>query len=209
MHSKNVVDLWFPFTGRSLPADHGYALYSALCGALPELHGADWWGLHTVRGRRDGKGAILFGRHARFGMRIFVGELTRVVPLSGAELDVGGHSLCLRAPSVTPVVAHSAISARIVTIKGYMEPESFGPAVALQLAMRDIEAGIEVGARKIVNIAGHKVVGFSLRLTGLTGEQALALMEEGLGGRRRLGCGLLVPSRRELGEKLLTLSSGR
>jgi CRISPR-associated endonuclease/helicase Cas3 len=34
------VDLAFRLTGRKVPVDHGYALYSAMSRLLPELHGA-------------------------------------------------------------------------------------------------------------------------------------------------------------------------
>jgi CRISPR-associated endonuclease/helicase Cas3 len=192
--------------GRTLPADHGYALYSALCGAVPELHEARWWGLHTVRGKRDGQGAILIGRHARLGLRLPANRITQVLPLAGETIEVGGHPLRLHAPLVSPLVSHCALSARAVTVKGYMEPEPFAEVVAQQLGQRGIRATIEVGSRKVVQIAGRKVVGFSLRLTGLTETQALPLMENGLGGRRRFGCGLMMPSRRALGETTLTLS---
>ena len=33
-----------------------------------------------------------------------------------------------------------------------------------------------------------RVVGFALRVNGLTAEESIRLQEEGLGGRRRMGC---------------------
>lgn len=36
------VNVRFPLQGRQLPADHGYALHSALTRHLPALHGASW-----------------------------------------------------------------------------------------------------------------------------------------------------------------------
>jgi hypothetical protein len=33
-----MVELHFPVLGPSLPVDHGYALYSALCRVLPAMH---------------------------------------------------------------------------------------------------------------------------------------------------------------------------
>ncbi len=36
------VNVHFPAEGRQLPADHGYALYSAITRRLPTLHSASW-----------------------------------------------------------------------------------------------------------------------------------------------------------------------
>jgi CRISPR-associated protein Cas6 len=36
------------------------------------------------------------------------------------------------------------------------------------------------------------VVGYALRVNGLTEEGSIRLQEEGLGGRRRMGCGIFV-----------------
>jgi hypothetical protein len=34
-----VIDLAFVLVGRTVPMDHGYALFSALCRVVPALHG--------------------------------------------------------------------------------------------------------------------------------------------------------------------------
>jgi hypothetical protein len=49
-----------------------------------------------------------------------------------------------------------------------------------------------------VAIDDRKVVGFSLRVTGLTPEQSIKVQEQGIGGRRRMGCGLFRRSEKEL-----------
>jgi CRISPR-associated protein Cas6 len=46
-----------------------------------------------------------------------------------------------------------------------------------------------------MRIKDKKLVGYALRVTGLTAEESIRLEEEGLGGRRRMGCGVLVPFR--------------
>jgi hypothetical protein len=62
-----MVDLWFPLVGRTLPSDHGYGLYGALCRMVPELHEATDWGLHTLRGQPLGPGVIGLSRNPQLG----------------------------------------------------------------------------------------------------------------------------------------------
>ena len=37
------------------------------------------------------------------------------------------------------------------------------------------------------------MVAYSLHVVGLTAEESVLLQEEGLGGRRRMGCGVFTP----------------
>jgi len=95
----------------------------------------------------------------------------------------------------------------MVTIKDSTELEPFKDAVGRQLAELSItNETVEVGSRKIVTIDSYKIVGFSLRVTGLSPRYSIKLQEEGLGGRRRMGCGIfrrsvqmLAPDRRPIG----------
>src|SRR5262245_20107476 len=50
MTQPTHVDLAFPAYGTTLARDHGYALYSALSCAVPELHGATWLAVHGIDG---------------------------------------------------------------------------------------------------------------------------------------------------------------
>ena len=196
-----LVDLWFPITGRSLPSDHGYAMYGALCRVVPGLHGAPWWGLHTVRGVRGVAGSIILRPGARLGLRIPADRIPSVLPLAGRGLDVFGQRVLLAAPVVEAVSQSPALSARIVTIKPFVDPEDFQKAVLRQLAESELgiqNAEVSLGSRKIITIDKRRVVGFSVRIAGLSSEESLLLLEHGLGGRRRMGCGVFRRSERDL-----------
>ena len=70
----------------------------------------------------------------------------------------------------------------------------------LEAAYRFIEertgsgCALRVGRRRIVTIAGARVVGFALDLSRLSEAASLTLQEQGLGGRRHMGCGLFLPT---------------
>ena len=45
-----IIELSFRLLGRTIPVDHGYALYAALSRVAPELHDAQDLGIQPVRG---------------------------------------------------------------------------------------------------------------------------------------------------------------
>jgi hypothetical protein len=53
--TMTIIDLAFPLQPAEVPRDHGYALYGALCRAVPELHEARWLGVHRLSGRPFGR----------------------------------------------------------------------------------------------------------------------------------------------------------
>src|SRR5262245_22921381 len=193
-----IVDLWFPVTGRTLPSDHGYALYSALCWAVPALHEGPWWGLHTLRGARLLAGTIALSRTPRLGLRLPAERIPVVLALAGRRIDVAGHHLGLGPPTVEALVPVKALSARLATIRPFMEPGPFLQAAQRQLAEMEVVGTVSLGARKVLRIDGRNVVGFSVRVSDLAPEASLRLQERGLGGRRPMGCGRFRRSEREL-----------
>jgi CRISPR-associated protein Cas6 len=195
-----VVDLWFPLRGASLPSDHGYALFSALSRQVPSLHEDPRWGVHTVRGRPGGRGMILLPRGARLGVRVPFEVSAPLVALSGVSLDVGGHVVTLQPPTIAPLEPSADLSARLVTIRGYTEPETFRGAVSQQLAALGVEAEVQLGRRLVTRISERQIVGWAVRVVGLSPAASLRVQEVGLGGRRHMGCGLFRPSTHALAE---------
>jgi CRISPR-associated protein Cas6 len=185
----------FPVQGAHLPADHGYPLYAALTHLVPALHRAPWLGVELISGLPQGKGVIALPPHGtRLYLRIPVDRFADVLPLAGKRLEIGGYPVRLGIPLARPLVPASSLYARIVTIKPCLEPEPFLEAARRQIVTLGIEATLTLSregrSRRIVTIQGKKVVGFSLAAHGLSAEDSLTLQSRGLGGRRRMGCGL-------------------
>jgi CRISPR-associated endonuclease/helicase Cas3 len=197
---QRFVDAAFQLRGRTLPLDHGYALFSALCGVLPELHAARRWGVHPVLGRRVGPGVLALGERSWLKLRLPVEDLARALRLAGSALDVSGHQVGVGVPTVFPLVPTWALKARFVTIKGFQEAEPFREAAVRQLAaLLDATSGaaLSLGPRRVMRIGDRTVVGFAVALDGLSADESLAVQERGLGGRRRMGGGVFVPLPRE------------
>lgn len=191
---STVVDLSFKVQGETLPSLHGYALYSALSKVQPALHEADWLGVHTFHGERLGEGLIRLPPRSRLMLRLPAEHIAIALPLAGKELSVGGHRLLVGVPEIRPLVYAASLSARMVTIKGFLEPEPLREAVERQLLALDVSGEVEVGPRLVQPIGEKLVVGFAMRVHGLTESGSIRLQEQGVGGRRRMGCGLFRPS---------------
>ena len=46
-----------------------------------------------------------------------------------------------------------------------------------------------------MRVKGQVIVGFAVQVKGLSAADSLKLQADGLGGRRRLGCGFFLPVR--------------
>lgn len=51
--------------------------------------------------------------------------------------------------------------------------------------------------RRTLRIKDKEIVGYEVILEGLTAEESLCIQHNGLGGRRKMGCGVFVPHQRE------------
>jgi CRISPR-associated endonuclease/helicase Cas3 len=195
------VDLWFPVVGKTLPSDHGYQLFSALCRVVPALHDQPAWGLHTLRGKLVDAGMIALSHRPRLGLRLPGDLIPIALPLVGRIIEVGGHMIALGHPTIAPLEPAKALSCRMATIKPFMEPEPFKQAVLRQLQAQNLEKdGIEVrvGKRKVLSVGDQKIVGFSVRIAGLDPRTSVDLQSSGIGGKRKLGCGVFRRSTQEL-----------
>lgn len=182
-------DVLFSVTGTSLPADHGFGLFGALCQKLPFLHDKPDWALHTVSGFPQGDGSIQL-RSARCGLRIDLSLLPDLLPLIGQELDLLGNTIKLGPPTVAPLVPAARLLARIVTVKNVVEAPEMKAYLEKALQADNLHAEVAIGRRRIVHIHGRAIVGFAVELTGLDAETSLMVQQQGLGGRRRFGCGV-------------------
>ena len=186
------ITVRFPVQGRQLPADHGYALYSAITQHLPALHGASWLGIELISGVPWQEGVIVLPvRGAHLNLRIPATHFAQVLPLAGKRLDVDGHIVRLGIPTARPLTVASSLYARSVTIKGFTDAGLFLDVAKRQLDTLDIKAALELPTdeqgrfrRRIVKIRGKYVVGFSLVAHSLNEDDSVLLQSVGIGVHR-------------------------
>ncbi len=186
------IDLSFRLLGAKLPVDHGYALYSAISRLIPEVHDAKEIGIHPVRGLYSGNGELGLTARSRLVVRLPDDKISVYIKLAGEALDVEGRRLRVGVPEAMSLRPVAALYARMATIKGSMEPGVFLEAAGRQLSEAGIVANLQVCERRTLRVKDKQVVGFEVMATGLSAEDSLKLQETGLGGRRRMGCGVFV-----------------
>lgn len=187
------IDLAFRLNGVSVPVDHGYALYAALSRIVPEIHAAKEVGVQPIRGVYNGNGKLHLSDFSRLILRLPDEQIRSYLKLAGRRLEVDEHSLSVGVPAVRTLLPTPRLRARLVTIKGFLEEEEFLEAAQRQLQSLGIVAGeVILGPRRTFRVKEKKVVGFEVAVAGLTAEESLLLQENGIGGRRRMGCGIFV-----------------
>jgi CRISPR-associated protein Cas6 len=164
------IELHFPFTGATLPSDHGYGLYGAISRIIPEAHSADWLAIETIFGMARGNGVTHLDQEASLKIRIPQDRVPLMLKLAGKRLEVDGHAIRLGAPQIYLLNPATTLYARVVTIKGFTEPEPFLAAVCRKLDEMGVKGEPVVGPRRVVRVGQHTIVGFSLAIHELSDE---------------------------------------
>jgi CRISPR-associated protein Cas6 len=199
-----TIDLSFTIVGTTIPLDHGYALFSALCRIVPQLHGDRRIGVHPIRGRQTAPGILSLMDTSRLRLRLPAEEIAPYIAVSGSELDLEGHRFQVGIPRVDALTPAASLGSRLVTFRGVVDPVEFEATVKRHLVEHQIagEPTLVPGTRapwtgqpmrRVFRVKEKRIVGYSVRIQGLSAEESLRIQEVGLGGRRRMGCGVLTP----------------
>jgi CRISPR-associated protein Cas6 len=195
-----IVDIFFGVRGSSVSADHGYVLYSAVTRVLEMredawFHQLDHVGLHLLRGLYGPHGRLLLGPRACFGLRLPAALIPKVLALAGGRLLIGGDTLRVGVPHVQVLRPAPVLAARLVTTRNGQDERRFDSEIARQLSGLGITVPAMRGRRRVFRIKDKTVVAYGVRIVGLNAAESLRLQEHGLGGRRKMGCGVFVPVR--------------
>ena len=215
-----VVDVSFALTGNTIPVDHGYALYGAVSRIIPAFHAlseteTDQIGIHPIRGRLIGNREMALLPGSRLSFRMPSERLIDILPLAGKTLALEANAITVGVPQANAIVPAATLISRLVLIKGYVEPEAFLGALRQRLDLFGIRGtcalvprnrsrsfegrcGTEESrspfVRRTLRIKDRAIVGFAVTVSGLSAQESVLLQEHGLGGRRRMGCGIFVPA---------------
>lgn len=187
-----------------IPADHAYLLYSAISHQLPEAHRNDnCFALHPISGCCVGARQMKLMADSHLILRVEDGNVAPFLQLSGKSMRLGKGVLQVGIPEVRPLTPASHVRSRLVVIKvagvsaAELTEDVFLAAAQKQIGKLGIseDATIEVGKRRTLRIRQKEIVGYETIVSGLSAEDSLQLQSEGIGGRRKLGCGVFVPAR--------------
>ncbi|MEH2070028.1 MAG: type I-MYXAN CRISPR-associated protein Cas6/Cmx6 [Nostoc sp.] len=213
----NFLEIQFALRGKTLPADHGYALYSAVKKLLqesedellpndlpPEVR------LCSIPGINDRCGMIYLNRGSRFRLRC-PSEQTQTWYrlLQNQVFEIRGHLIRLIQPRITLPEANKILVSRLVTFKLDAIDHADLPRYFLESCQKGLER-LEIKgqafipsdtngdlARRTIQVKDKKIVGYGVVVEGLSEKDSLKLQWHGLGGRQHFGCGWFYPSQEE------------
>jgi CRISPR-associated protein Cas6 len=202
------VDLAFPVRGRTVPRDHGYALYGAMSRLVPGVHGATWIGIHGIAAKLANPEELTLEPMGTLRVRVPADKIGELLALAGATLEVSGRRVDIGAPTVHALTPVAALDARLVVIRftgGLAKPFDraafdmrFVAEAQRQLLRHEVRGDLELCGRQSLTVGGQRVIGHSVRVLGLSADDSLKLQIHGLGGKRTMGCGMFRPARIKL-----------
>ncbi len=205
--SSSVWDLAFSIQCRKLPVDHLYSLSQALQYRYPDLL-RDGIGLHEIHiaGSQNGwqrpdasQGQYLIpSRRTRMQLRVSAEHSQKLQDqLQQVTLDIEGIPLLIGSARKKPLQAHSTLYARHLALEEneINDENRFLQRIANTLQMMDIEVRKALCGkqRQIKTAQASPLFTRSLMLADLTPPESLRLLEQGLGERQHMGCGLFLP----------------
>lgn len=197
------MDAVFAISCRSLPVDHAYALSQAIQAVLPWFAADPDTGLHIIRAAESGSGwmrpedphtLLHLSQRTRLVLRLPTHRLDTAAALLGRTLDITGHSLRVDRLTVRPLSRITTLISHCVLLSGCDSEADFRQTAVAQLDTLGIRPGeMLCGLMTSIATPGRMLLTRSLMLAGLTREQSVLLQQQGLGGERKLGCGLFIP----------------
>ena len=213
-----VVEIHFSLEGDQIPVDHGYHLFSAISRLIPFAHKNEKIGVQPISGQLTGNRLLNITKSSCLKIRLPSEDILHFINLAGKTLNIGKHKIILGVPNAKPLIPSECLYSRLVIIKGFMEPIPFLEAVKRQLDSLEIDGtptlieqshiaqinkNSKTGThspflRRTIKIKNIEVLGFALKVEALAPDESIRLQENGIGGRRRFGCGIFNPCRRQL-----------
>lgn len=214
----NFLEVQFELRGKTLPADHGYSLYSAIkqiwqeselevtqnLAISPEVL------ISSIVGVGNKQGMIYLNRRSRFRLRCPADQAQAWYRLlQNQVVDLQGHLIRLIQPRLTVIQPASTLTSRLVVIKLEKWDNNEAPQYFLESCQKGLER-LEIKgqpfiesnldgdlARRSLRIRGKHVMGFGVTVEGLSDEDSIKLQCLGLGGRGHFGCGWFYPKKEE------------
>ncbi|MEH2243725.1 type I-MYXAN CRISPR-associated protein Cas6/Cmx6 [Nostoc sp.] len=213
IQSEEYVDLTFKLRGATIPLDNGYVIYSALSSICPSLHELKSIGIHPIAGIPTRNNLLELTAQSRLKIRIYHQQIPLIYPyLAGQAFHIGQNFYQLDIPDYKPLISSESVYSRLVIIKGFQDSNNFIEAVQRQLDNLGIKGKIELLTRQdgtpqrrqlTINKEGKqfKIRGFGVKISELNPEDSLTLQEQGIGGKRKMMCGIFVPATRSKEEE--------
>ncbi len=206
MIETSYVDLTFPLKGKSLPLDNGYIIYSALSRLCPNLHKLTNIFIHPIAGFPNSSKQLRLAKRSKLQIRIEVEQIPLIYEfLAGQTFKIGQDQFHIGIPEYKPLTPCSVLYSRLVIIRRCIEPQVFLEAAQRQLESLGIKGNIDIlkknngqlQCRQLVikkDIGTFPIKGYGVEVKDLSEGDSLTLQQHGIGGKKKMMCGVFVPS---------------
>ncbi|MGK7941301.1 MAG: type I-MYXAN CRISPR-associated protein Cas6/Cmx6 [Crocosphaera sp.] len=191
------VDLKFPIYGNTIPFNHGYTLYAAICHQFPVIHNLDTLSIHPITGKPEFPHLLHLTQDSYLCLRLPINQAPLIYRLAGKTFNLNQHKIRLGLPESQFLTPHPHLHSHLVVIRGFDNPQPFLEAGQRQLNQRNITATLHLitrskgePIRRTLNIKGKTLVGYGVKISGLNEEDSISLQEKGIGGKQKMGCGV-------------------
>ena len=198
MSYQRKVELSFQVMGQHIPVDHGYSLYSSVCHIIPEFHETHDVLMGLIRGFYVGNGLIDITPRSYLNFRLSPESIASYINLAGKTLELKGHTIRIGVPTTGLVQPANSLFSLMVTTKNGHDQERFAQEISKQANEIGISSQFQVRKRKTFSLHGKQVVGYAVSVEGLNNDESIALQENGLGGRKKMGCGWFVTGYKDI-----------
>lgn len=187
-----TVDIVFSISGIRIPRDHGFMLWRELRICLPWLDAEAHAAIHAVRGAPANDDTLLLTKRASLVLRLPESRVADAQNLTGQQLNLDGCMLQIGSARNRPLLACPTLYSHLVST-GSEDETDFLDDVAAQLERINVACKFMCGKRRALQAEQAVIFGYSLMLYDLTPELSILLQQIGLGGHRKLGCGIFIP----------------
>ena len=206
MLDSSYVDVVFPLKGRILPIDNGYLIYSALSRLCPYIHENNNIGIHPIAGKSTRYKQLKLTKQSKLKIRISLEQIPSIYQfLVDQTFKIGENQFHIGIPEYQPLISASRLYSRLVTIRRRTKPQEFLEVAQRQLKELGIKGELILLKKKngdlqcrnmhITKRAGNSSNrGYGVEVTNLSEADSLILQRKGIGGRRKMMCGVFVPS---------------
>ena len=202
----DYVDVVFPLKGKLLPIDNGYLIYSALSRLCPNIHQLNNIGIHPIAGKPNRYKQLRLTPRSRLKIRIPLEQIPSIYQfLVEQTFKIGESHFQIGTPEYRALSPASSLYSRLVIIRRSKKPEDFMAAAQRQLEQLEITGKINLlqksnGQLQCRQLTLRKkegtfpLIGYGVEVTDLSESDSIKLQQQGIGGKRKMMCGVFVPS---------------
>ena len=167
MYLEPKVDLRFHIRGRTLPVDHGFALYGAISKICPNIHEDEGIGVKLISGKYIGNGLLDITPASELVIRLHAHKIGQYINLAGKTLDLLGEKVYVGIPNTKMLHPAAELYAHLVTTKNGNDQVRFEGEIDRQVKQLGIEGIYQLLKRRTFKVHEKQIVGYSLLVSKL------------------------------------------